>query len=102
MIQGQDQLIGTPVVDNAGEIVGVVSALLVDPESLQGRWLQIELADSQPLRLAVVPLAAASVNPAGQMVLPWSADTVAGAPHVGTQISDGQARALSSYYGLCL
>lgn len=100
---GQGQLIGTPVVDNSDHVVGVVSALLVDPESLQGRWLQIELADNgPPLRRAVVPLAAASVDPAGRMVLPWTADTVAHAPQVGNQISDGQARALTSYYGLDL
>jgi sporulation protein YlmC with PRC-barrel domain len=101
-MDGQDQLIGTPVVDNAGQTVGVVSALLVDPESLQGRWLRIQLADDPSRRHAVVPLAAASVDPAGQMVLPWTADTVAHAPQVGNQISNGQARALTSYYGLDL
>ncbi len=98
----QDQLIGTPVVDNVGRTVGVVSALLVDPESLQGRWLRIQLADDPSLRHAMVPLVAASVDPAGQMVLPWTADAVAHAPQVGNQISDGQARALSVYYGLDL
>ena len=99
----QDQLIGTPVVDNSDQVVGVVSALLVDPESLEGRWLRIELADNGlQLRRAVVPLAAASVDPAGRMVLPWTAATVAGAPQVGNQISAEQARALNSYYGLDL
>ncbi len=98
---GQGQLIGTPVVDNSDQVVGVVSALLVDPESLQGRWLQIELADNgPPLRRAVVPLAAASVDPAGRMVLPWTADTVAGAPQVGNQVTGEQTRALNLYYGL--
>jgi len=99
----QDQLIGTPVVDNSDQVVGAVSALLVDPESLEGRWLRIELADNGlQLRRAVVPLAAASVDPAGRMVLPWTAATVAGAPQVGNQISAEQARALNSYYGLDL
>jgi len=99
----QDQLIGTPVVDNGGQSVGVVSALLVDPESLEGQWLRIELADnSLQLRRAVVPLAAASVDPAGRMVLPWTADTVASAPQVGNQVSDEQTRALNLYYGLDL
>ena len=99
----QDQVIGTPVVDNGGQSVGVVSALLVDPESLEGRWLRLELADnSLQLRRAVVPLAAASVDPAGRMVLPWTAATVARAPQVGDQISTEQARTLNSYYGLDL
>jgi hypothetical protein len=100
---GPDQLMGAPVVDKAGRAVGAAAALLVDPQSLEGRWLRIALIDNPAWpRRTVVPLAAASVDVAGRMVLPWSADTVANAPQVGDQISDEQAFALDHYYGLHL
>lgn len=95
----QDQLIGAPVVDSSGEVIGSVSALLVDPQSLQGRWLQIQLAGATPRR-AVLPLAGASVNAAGVMVSPWTAARVAGAPRVGDQVSAAQADALDAHYDL--
>lgn len=98
MGNGQDRLVGVPVVDSAGQAIGAVSALLVDPQSLQGRWLQIELADGDAVRYAVLPLAGASLNAAGVMVSPWTADTVAGAPEVGGQISIAETHALNAYY----
>lgn len=95
----QDQLISTPVVDATGEVIGTVSALLVDPQSLHGRWLQIELAGSTPRRV-VLPLAGASLNAAGVMVSPSTAAKVAGAPQVGDQVSAAEAAVLDAHYDL--
>ena len=101
MTRRQDQLIGAPVVDKSGEMIGTVSALLVDPQSLQGLWLQVEMAGATPRR-AVLPLAGASLNAAGVMVSPWTAPTVAAAPRVGHQVSADETAALNAHYGLDL
>ena len=102
-MRGPDPLVGAPVVDKAGRELGAVAALLVDPESLEGRWLRLDLTDNPAWPPhTVVPLAAASVDVAGRMVLPWSADTVANAPQVGEQISEKQTQVLDHYYGLHL
>lgn len=101
MVDRQGNLIGATVIDSAGQALGTVSALLIDPHSLQGKWLKVELAEL-PVRRAVVPLAAVSVDPSGLMVLPWTAGMVAGAPPIGDQVTVEQARALRAYYQLDL
>ena len=102
MTAGNDSLIGTTVLGLNGQVLGTVTALLVDPRTVQGRWLQIELADVAMPRRAVLPLASASLTPAGALATPWNADTVAEAPTVGEQISPNQTQALNHHYGLDL
>lgn len=93
-----DTLLGARVVDGAGHTVGSVSALLIDPVSFEGRWLQLSLA-AEP-GPAVLPLMAASVDATGRLVIPYDVAAVAAAPKPdGPLISVELADALLRHYG---
>ncbi|MGI8416453.1 MAG: hypothetical protein ACR2P2_09690 [Nakamurella sp.] len=91
-------LIGAPVVDGSGRRIGEAAGILVDPYSLHVGWLLVAMMGGGE---AVVPATATSANAAGQLVVPFDAAMVAGAPTlVGEVITSELAAALRAFYGL--
>ena len=96
-VSGDQTLIGAPVIGTAGLPLGTVSALLVDPGVRQARWLEVQAPDGGH---AVVPVAAASADPSGRLVIPYSADDLRDAPEVRDGVVSSELAAdLLSHYG---
>lgn len=93
----QDNLVGAAVVDPAGRALGTVTSLLVDPDSLDARWLDIALPSGAH---AVVPVHAASADGNGLVTIPYVESDLTSAPHLsGSVLTASTASALLEHYG---
>ncbi len=93
----RDSLVGADVVDPTGRVLGSVTALLVDPDSLDARWLDITLASGAH---AVVPVDAASSDASGIVTIPYGEADLTSAPRLsGPVLTAATARALLTHYG---
>lgn len=93
----QDRLVGAEVVDPAGRPLGSVTALLVDPGSLDARWLDVALLSGAH---AVVPVQAASADGAGRVTIAYGEAELTSAPGLdGAVLTARTASSLLDHYG---
>ena len=91
------RVVGATVRDASGATLGTVTSLLVDPDALAARWLEVALADGGR---AIVPVQAASTDASGRLLIPFSAADLRSAPRVdGTMVTADTATALLDHYG---
>lgn len=92
-----DRLVGAAVRDASGTALGTVTALLVDPDGLAARWLELALAGGER---AILPVQAASADATGSLLIPFSSADLLSAPRVeGAVVSADVASALLDHYG---
>lgn len=92
------QLLGAVMRDSSRADIGRVSAVLLEPETKDARWLEITLhADESTV---VVPASAASQVAPGELLVPYGGEHIAAAVHeAGGPVTAEQATRLREHYG---
>lgn len=92
------ELKGSLVRDITRVSVGRVQDVLLDPDTLDARWLQVILdADG---RTVLVPAVAASECAPGELLVPYTGDSITSAVHAeGAALGESDALRLMRHYG---
>ena len=78
--------------------VGRVQDVLLSPDTLEARWLQVAVDTDGSIVL--VPSAAVSESAPGELLVPYPADVIVGARHPrGQALTEDDARRLLGHYG---
>ena len=88
---------GSLVRDIARAPVGRVQDVLLDPDTLDARWLHVRLESGDAV---LVPAVAASETAPGELLVPYPADVITAAVHAeGEVLSEADASRLLRHYG---
>ena len=92
------QLKGSLVRDVSRLSIGRVQDVLLDPDTLDARWLEVMVdADGS---IVLVPAAAATEFASGELLVPYDRATIASAAHAeGQALNGADAARLLAHYG---
>ncbi len=92
--------VGTKVVDTHGNTVGKVADVFYDDRTLEPRWVAVKMGvlhRNQPL----MPLAETYLSADGNLVVPFTADTIKHAPPAhGLPPTHTEASEVARHYGI--
>jgi sporulation protein YlmC with PRC-barrel domain len=88
------------VIDATGHKVGTVSDVVSDPETLEPRWLVVDVGLLHTGHY--MPVAGSRISPEGELLVPFEKDTVQRAPkaHGSHVLSSADEGDLYEHYGL--